>query len=56
MVLEDRSAAPHVWEVDVDDLVESAWSGEGLVEGLREVGGADDDDAGRLGEAVKLDE
>src|SRR5690606_34685613 len=53
---EDRGAPGRVGQPDLDGPVEPAGAQQRLVEDLRPVGGADDDDTLRAGEAVHLGE
>ena len=53
-MLEDCDAAADVGKGHVDVAIESSGSREGFIEGFREVGRADDDDAGVLVEAIEF--
>lgn len=41
--LEDADAAVHVWKGDVDELVETAGAGDGVIQDVGPVGSADDE-------------
>lgn len=56
VVLDDLLPATDVRQWDLDGFVEATWPFDCGVEGLLEVGGADDDDVVGLFEAVHLSE